>query len=72
MSDYSENGESPVSHSSHRGEELFKAVREAVEDWVADESISIEREEGDIVADEDELVENISIMVAIAVDEAAD
>ncbi|MFB6069484.1 MAG: hypothetical protein ABEJ76_00560 [Halanaeroarchaeum sp.] len=70
MSDYSENGESPVEHSSHRGEELFEAVEEAIEDWVAEESIAIEREEGDIVADEEELIENISIMVAIVVDEA--
>ncbi|WP_049926095.1 hypothetical protein [Natronomonas moolapensis] len=72
MTDYSENGESPVEHSSHRGEELFEAVREAISDWVAEESIAVEREEGDIVADEDELVENISIMITIAVDEAAE
>jgi len=72
MTDYSENGESPVSHSSHRGEELFEAVREAIEDWVAEESIEVEQDGETIVADEDELVENISIMVALAVDEAAE
>lgn len=71
MTDYSENGETPVSNESQRGEELFEAVLEAIGDWVADESVAVEREGSDIVADEDELVENISIMVAIAVDEAA-
>lgn len=70
MSDYSQNGEGPVSDSSQQGEELFEAVEGAVEDWVTDESIAIEREGGNIVADEEELIENISIMVAIAVDEA--
>ena len=72
MTDYSENGESPVSQSSQRGKELFEAVREAIEDWVAEESIEVERDGETIVADEDELVENISIMVALAVDEAAE
>ena len=72
MTDHSENGESHVSDSSHRGEELFDAVSEAIGDWVADESIDAERQGNDIVADEDELIENISIMIAIAVDEAAD
>jgi len=71
MVDFPENGESAVSDASQRREELFKAVEGAIEDWVADESIAVEREGSDIVADEDELVENISIMVAIAVDEAA-
>jgi hypothetical protein len=67
--EYPDNGETPVSSSRQRGEELFDAVEEAIEDWVAEESIAIEREKGDIVADEDELVENISVMIAIAVDE---
>ena len=72
MTDYSENGESPVSDSSQRGKKLFDAVSEAIEDWVADESIAVEREGDDIVADKNELVENIKVMVAIAVDEAAE
>jgi hypothetical protein len=71
MTDYQENGESPASDSSQRGEELFDAVSEAIGDWVADESIAVEREGSDIVADEDELVENISVMIAIAVDGAS-
>jgi len=72
MTDYSENGETSVSNESQRGEELFNAVSQAIGDWVADESIAVEREGSDIVADEDELVENISKMVAIAVDEATE
>jgi hypothetical protein len=72
MSDYSENGESPVSDSSQRGQKLSEAVREAIEGWVADESIEVECDGDDIIADEDELVENISVMIAIALDEAAD
>ena len=72
MSDYSENGESPVSDSNHREEVLCEAVREAIEDWVADKSIAVECDGDDIIADEDELVENISVMIAIALDEAAD
>lgn len=43
MPDYSENGESLVPDSSRRGEELFDAVSEAIEDWVADESIQREK-----------------------------
>ena len=70
MTDYSENGESPVSNSSQRGEELFEAVSEAIDDWVATESIEVQRGEDGIVAEEDELVEKISVMIAIAVDEA--
>ena len=72
MTDYSENGESPVSNSSQRGEELFEAVSEAIDDWVATESIEVQRGEDGIVAEEDELVEKISVMVAIAVQEAAE
>ena len=72
MTDYSENGESPLSDSSQRGAELFNAVSQAIGDWVADESIAVEREGSDIVADEDELVENISVMITVAVDETAE
>lgn len=50
----------------------MEAVREAVEDWVAKELIEVERDGETIIADEDELVENISIMIALAVDEAAE
>ena len=70
MTDYSENEESTVSDSSQGTPELHGAVEEAVSDWVADESIPIERQGSDIVADEDELVKNILIMIAIALDEA--
>lgn len=69
MSDYSENGESTVSDSNHREEELSEAVREAIEDWVSEESIEVERDGQTVVADEAELVENISIMIALAIDE---
>lgn len=70
MTDYSENGESPVSDSRQKGEKLFDAVEETIEDWIAEESIDVAREGEQIVADEDELVKNISFMIAIAVDEA--
>jgi hypothetical protein len=72
MTDNSENGESPVSDSSHRGKELFEAVEGTIEDWVSQESIAVERDGETIIADENELVENISVMIVIAVNEAAD
>jgi len=71
MTDYQENGENPASDSSQRGKELFKTVEGGIEYWIADESIAIERECSDIVVDEDELVEKISVMIAIVVDEAS-
>ena len=58
--------------SKEQGEELVEAVRMAVDDWVNAEDIDISREDGQIVADENELVENTSVMIAIAVEEVAD
>jgi hypothetical protein len=58
--------------SKEQGEELVEAVRMAVDDWVNAEDIEISREDGQIVADENELVENTSVMIAIAVEEVAD
>jgi len=55
-----------------QGEELVEAIRGAVDDWVANDDINLSRQDGQIVADEEELVENICIMIAIAVDEAAE
>lgn len=50
------------------GEELVESVRVAVDRWVNAEDTDISREDSRIVANEEELVENISIMVAIALD----
>jgi len=58
--------------SKKESEELVEAVRMAVDDWVNAEDIDISREDGQIVADENELVENTSVMIAIAVEEVAD
>jgi hypothetical protein len=58
--------------SEEQGRELVESVRGAVDDWVAAEDINVSRQDGQIVAGEEELVENISIMIAIAVDEAAE
>lgn len=52
-----------------QAQEFVDSVQEAVDDWVDEEEIHISRREGQIVADEEVLVENISIMVAIAVQE---
>ena len=58
--------------SEEHGQELVEAIRGAVADWVADDDINFSRQDGQIVADEEELAENICIMIAIAVDEAAE
>lgn len=58
--------------SEELGQELVEAIRGAVDDWVASEDINVSRQEGQIVADEEDLIENISVMIAIAVDEAAE
>ncbi|WP_160169603.1 hypothetical protein [Natronomonas moolapensis] len=39
MTDYKENGESHVSDANTQGDELVEAVEEAVDDWVANDSI---------------------------------
>lgn len=67
-----ENGETPVSDTQPRGEELYYAVQQAINDWVAADEIQVRRRDGEILADEEQLVEQISIMVAIAVDEATE
>ena len=58
--------------SKEQGEELVEAVRMAVDDWVNAEDIEISREDGQIVADENELVGNTSVMIAIAVESTAE
>jgi len=58
--------------SKKESEELVEAVRMAVDDWVNAEDIDISREDGQIVADENELVENTSVMIAIAIEETAE
>jgi len=55
-----------------QGEELVEPVHRAVDDWVNAEDIGISREGSQIVADEEELVENISIMIAIEIKKAAE
>ena len=58
--------------SKKESEELVEAVRMAVDDWVNAEDIDISREDGQIVANENELVENTSVMIAIAIEETAE
>ena len=55
-----------------QGELVIESVQQAVDDWVITDEIQIYRDSGEIVAEEKELVQNISIMIAIAVDEAAE
>jgi len=55
-----------------QGELVVESVQQAVDDWVIADEIQIYRNGGEIVADEKELVQNISIMIAITVDEAAE
>ena len=55
-----------------QGELVVESVQQAVDDWVITDEIQIYRNSGEIVADENELVQNISIMIAIAVDEATE
>ena len=51
-----------------QAQEFVDSVQEAVDDWVDEEEIHISRREGQIVADEEVLVGNISIMVSIALE----
>jgi hypothetical protein len=69
MTDYSETGESPVSDEARESAELYEAVEETISDWVADESVDMEREGGNKLADEGELIKNILTMIAISLDE---
>lgn len=72
MTEDSEPDESNVSREELHENELVKTVQQAVDDWVADESISAYREGKYIVTEEEKLVERISAMVAIAMREAAE
>jgi hypothetical protein len=72
MTDYSENGESHVSDADTQGDELLEAVEEAVDDWVSDDSIEAYRKNGYLVMEEKKLVEYVSVMVAVAMREAAE
>jgi len=58
--------------SEELGQELVESIQAAVDDWVASEDINVSRQEEQIVADEEDLVENLSVMVAIAVNEATE
>jgi len=69
MSEDSETDQSRVSDSFTPEDELTNAVQEAINDWVAEDSIPVHREEGYVVADEEVLRENICVMIAIAVRE---
>lgn len=66
------DGEASNSDVEEQGELVIESVQQAVDDWVITDEIQIYRDSGEIVADEKELVQNISIMIAIAVDEAAE
>lgn len=70
MSEEPETNENIVSDSNYRGEELANVVQGAIDDWVSDEDAPVWRDEDKVVADEKELVKNISLMMAIAADEA--
>ena len=72
MTDYSENGESPVSDESTPGYELEDAVQEAIDDWVADESLPVYRKGDYVAAEEEMLVENLTMMIVIAMREVAE
>lgn len=71
MTDYDKNEESHVSDENTQGDELVEAVEEAIDHWVAAESVAVQRNGKEITADEDELVKNISIMIIMALDELA-
>ena len=71
MTDYDKNEESHVSDENTQGDELVEAVEEAIDYWVAAESVAVRRNGKEITADEDELVKNISIMIIMALDELA-
>jgi len=71
MTEDSETTERQVSNSINVGGELVYAVQEAIDDWVVAEDIPVQRVEGQIIADEEELVKNICVMMVLAVDEAA-
>lgn len=71
MTDYDKNEESHVSDENTQGDELVEAVEEAIDYWVAAESVAVQRNGKEITADEDELVKNISIMIIMALDELA-
>ena len=72
MTDYSENGESHISDTDTQEDELWEAVEEAVDDWVFDDSIEAYRKNGYLVMEEKKLVEYVSVMVAVAMREAAE
>jgi hypothetical protein len=71
MSEDSETDQRRVSDSFTPEDELTNAVQEAIDDWVTADSIPVHREEGNIVADEEELRKNILVMIAIAVSETS-
>lgn len=64
-----DNGERQLPENEKHAEELLEAVRETIDDWVVEEEVAVKREGSQIVAEEGELVENISFMVALALDE---
>jgi len=72
MRDYSENGESPVSDESNQGYTVEDAVQEALDDWVADESLPAYRKGDYVAVNEEMLVENIAFMIAVAMREAVE
>jgi hypothetical protein len=72
MTDYEKNEESHVSDPQARGNELIDIIEEAIDDWVADESIPAYREGDYIVTEEDQLTERIFVMISIAMREASE
>lgn len=72
MSDYSENDEQRVSNQPNQGYELEDAVQETLDNWEADESLPVYRKEEYIVAKENILVENLTVMIATAIDESTE
>ena len=69
MSEDSETDQNRVSKSFTPEDELTNAVQEAIDDWVAADSIPVHRADGYVVANEEVLQKNICVMIAIAVSE---
>ncbi|MFB6218602.1 MAG: hypothetical protein ABEH77_05400 [Halobacteriaceae archaeon] len=53
------------------GEEIRNAVGQAIEDWLADNSSTARRVDGDIVIEEEELVEKVAIITALTAEQFA-
>ncbi|UHQ98157.1 hypothetical protein HYG81_21520 (plasmid) [Natrinema zhouii] len=46
-------------------DDLAEALKHAIDDWVLANEIQVHRIEGTIIADEEELIEKVAVMVAL-------